>query len=63
MSSETTIPALIAERAQLQPDDIAYTFIDYEADPAGISDSLTWSELHERVTDRRREAREVGFAR
>ena len=53
--TEATIPALLAERARLQPDDIAYTFIDYEIDPAGVSDSLTWLELHERsliVADR-----------
>ncbi|MBB2992922.1 long chain fatty acid CoA FadD26 [Mycolicibacterium iranicum] len=47
--SETTIPAVLADRAQKQPDDTAYTFVDYEADPAGVTDSLTWSEVHERV--------------
>ncbi|MDW5609953.1 MULTISPECIES: AMP-binding protein [Mycolicibacterium] len=47
--SEATIPAVLADRAQQQPNDIAYTFVDYEADPAGISESLTWSEVHERV--------------
>ena len=26
-------------------DDIAYTFIDYEVDPAGFAESLTWSQL------------------
>ena len=46
---EATIPAVLADRAQQQPDDIAYTFVDYEADPAGVSESLTWSEIHERV--------------
>jgi long chain fatty acid CoA FadD26 len=47
--SEATIPAVLADRVRAQPDDIAYTFIDYDADPAGISESLTWSEVHERV--------------
>ena len=47
--SESTIPAVIAVRARQQPDDIAYTFVDYEADPAGISESLTWSELYART--------------
>lgn len=46
--SEATIPAVLADRAQKQPDDTAYTFVDYEADPAGITDSLTWSEVYER---------------
>ena len=49
MIAELCIPALLERRAQEQPDDIAYTFVDYEADPAGVSDSLTWSQLRERV--------------
>ncbi|MBU3750285.1 MAG: AMP-binding protein [Mycobacterium sp.] len=44
-----SIPALLERRAQQQPDDVAYTFIDYEADPAGFAESLTWSDLHQRV--------------
>lgn len=47
--TEASIPAVLADRAQRQPDDVAYTFVDYEADPAGITESLTWSEVHERV--------------
>ena len=47
--STTTIPALIERRAVEQPDDTAYTFIDYGADPAGVAESLTWSELRDRV--------------
>ena len=49
MPSDATIPSMIAARARQQPDDIAYTFVDYEADPAGISDSVTWSELYQRT--------------
>ena len=45
----TTIPELIERRATEQPDDIAYTFVDYESDPAGVAESLTWSELRDRV--------------
>lgn len=44
-----TIPELIDQRAQRQPDDVAYTFVDYEADPAGFAESITWSELRSRV--------------
>jgi long-chain fatty acid adenylase/transferase FadD26 len=47
--SEASIPAMLADRARQQPDDIAYTFVDYEIDPAGVSESLTWSEVHERA--------------
>ena len=32
-----------------KPDAPAYTFIDYELDPAGYSQTLTWSELYGRV--------------
>ena len=47
--SQTTIPELIELRADEQPDDTAYTFVDYESDPAGVAESLTWSELRDRV--------------
>ncbi len=47
--SQITIPELIERRAQEQPDDPAYTFVDYESDPAGVAESLTWSELRDRV--------------
>ncbi len=47
--SQTTIPELIERRAQEQPDDTAYTFWDYESDPAGVAESITWSELRDRV--------------
>ena len=32
-----------------QPDDVAYTFIDYEVDPAGFAESLTWSQVYQRA--------------
>lgn len=47
--AESFIPALLASRAEQQPDDTAYTFVDYEADPAGVEESLTWSDLRDRV--------------
>ena len=46
---EQFIPAVLAERARQQPDDIAYTFIDYEVDPAGFAENLTWSQLERRA--------------
>ncbi|KWX67829.1 AMP-binding protein [Mycobacterium sp. NAZ190054] len=46
---EPTIPGLLAERARLQPDDVAYTFIDYDVDPAGFAESLTWAQVHHRA--------------
>lgn len=46
---EYSIPALLELRAQQQPDDTAFTFLDYEVDPAGFAESLTWSQLRDRV--------------
>ena len=47
--SEASIPAVLRERARRQPDAPAYTFIDYELDPAGYSETLTWSQVHRRA--------------
>ena len=46
---DSSIPAVLEERARQQPEDIAYTFIDYEVDPAGYAESLTWSQLERRA--------------
>jgi fatty acid CoA ligase FadD28 len=37
------------ERASLQPDDIAVTYVDYDNDWAGAAESLTWSQLYQRA--------------
>ncbi len=49
VSVETSIPSLLHERAVRQPDGAAYTFIDYESNPAGYAESLTWSQVYQRV--------------
>lgn len=46
---EPTVLSLLHERASLQPDDIAFTFIDYEQDWAGVAESLTWSRLYRQM--------------
>jgi fatty acid CoA ligase FadD28 len=43
------IPTLLRERASLQPNRTAFTFMDYEQDWAGIAESLTWSQLYRRA--------------
>ncbi len=40
---------MLRDRARLQPDDTAFTFVDYEQDWEGVSESLTWSQLYRRV--------------
>jgi long-chain fatty acid adenylase/transferase FadD26 len=48
-ATEASIPAALGERARQKPDTPAYTFIDYELDPDGYSQTLTWSQLYQRV--------------
>ncbi len=48
-ATEASIPSALGERARQKPDAPAYTFIDYEIDPEGYSQTLTWSELYRRV--------------
>ncbi|MBY0441557.1 MAG: AMP-binding protein [Mycobacteriaceae bacterium] len=47
--SEPSIPAVLQQRATLQPNETAFTFIDYDQDPAGVAESLTWSQLYRRT--------------
>jgi long-chain fatty acid adenylase/transferase FadD26 len=44
--SQPSIPAVLREQARRYPDAPAYTFIDYELDPAGRSKALTWSQVY-----------------
>lgn len=48
---DPSIPELLRERASLQPNDTAFTFIDYEQDWDGVSTSLTWAQLYRRTTN------------
>src|ERR1700760_1491245 len=48
-ATEASIPAALGERARQKPDAPAYTFVDYELDPDGYSQTLTWSQLHQRA--------------
>ena len=46
---ESSIPSSLERLAQQRPDDVAFTFIDYEVDPAGFAETLTWSQVHQRA--------------
>lgn len=46
---DSPIPVVLESRALGQPNDIAFTFIDYEVDPNGFEETLTWSELYQKV--------------
>jgi long-chain fatty acid adenylyltransferase FadD28 len=45
----SSIPAVLRDRARLQPNDTAFTFVDYEQDWAGVTESLTWSQAYRRT--------------
>lgn len=49
MSWGQSIPALLRERAQQGPDRPAFTYIDYEVDPAGYADTVTWWQVLRRT--------------
>jgi acyl-CoA synthetase (AMP-forming)/AMP-acid ligase II len=46
---DSSIPAILRERASLQPNDAAFTFIDYDTEWEGVEETLTWSQLQQRV--------------
>lgn len=55
---DSSIPAILRERASLQPNDIAFTFIDYEQEWEGVEEQLTWAQLQQRVVALAAEIRE-----
>ncbi|ORB86883.1 acyl-CoA synthetase [Mycobacterium kansasii] len=57
---ESSIPAVLRERASLQPNDTAMTFIDYEQDWEGVPETLTWAQLYRRMLNVGRQLRELG---
>jgi fatty acid CoA ligase FadD28 len=54
---ETSIPALLRERASLQPNDPAFVFVDYDRDWDGVAETLTWSETYRRALSVAQEVR------
>jgi long chain fatty acid CoA FadD26 len=47
--AERSLTTLLEQRANRRPGGTAYTFIDYEVDPAGVAESLTWAQLQSRA--------------
>ncbi|OBF54845.1 acyl-CoA synthetase [Mycobacterium sp. 852002-53434_SCH5985345] len=44
-----SLTALLQERASRQPDAAAYTFIEYDVDPRGIAETLSWRQVQQRA--------------
>jgi fatty acid CoA ligase FadD28 len=49
--AQFSIPALLRERASLQPNETAFTYVDYDRDSNGVPLTLTWSQLYRRVVN------------
>ena len=47
--TQASLTAMLEKVATQLPDRAAYTFIDYEVDPAGFAEGLTWSQVHRRA--------------
>ncbi len=47
--AESSIAAVLRAWAQQQPEAPAYTYIDYDVDPNGYRQTLTWADLYGRV--------------
>jgi long-chain fatty acid adenylyltransferase FadD28 len=45
---ESSIRVVLRERASLQPNHTAFTFLDYEQDWKGVPESLTWAQVYRR---------------
>ena len=58
--SQSTILSMLHGRASLRPNDVAFTFTDYEKDYAGVPESLTWSQLSRQTMNVAREIRAHG---
>jgi acyl-CoA synthetase (AMP-forming)/AMP-acid ligase II len=56
--SDASVTGVLRERASLQPDDSAFTFVDYDQDPGGVPHTLTWSQLNRRVQSLAHELRQ-----
>ncbi|BBX70199.1 fatty-acid--AMP ligase [Mycolicibacterium psychrotolerans] len=47
--AEYSIPALLAERRNKDPHGEAYTSINYDVDPFGVAETISWDELYDRT--------------
>ncbi|WP_204803191.1 type I polyketide synthase [Mycobacterium riyadhense] len=57
---EPSVPAVLRRHASLRPHETAFTFVDYDVDPAGFAESLTWSQLYRRTLNVAQELKACG---
>ncbi|MDX6502844.1 MAG: fatty acid CoA ligase FadD21 [Blastocatellia bacterium] len=53
--SQPPVLSMLHGRASLRPNDVAFTFTNYEDDWAGVAENLTWSQLSRRTLNVARE--------
>jgi acyl-CoA synthetase (AMP-forming)/AMP-acid ligase II len=58
--TDSSVTGVLRERASLQPEDIAFTFVDYEREWEGVTQTLTWAQLNRRVSSLAHELRQRG---
>ncbi|MGX9787673.1 AMP-binding protein [Mycobacterium sp. MMS18-G62] len=58
--TDSSVTGVLRERASLQPEDIAFTFVDYEREWEGVTQTLTWAQLNRRVSSLAYELRQRG---
>jgi long-chain fatty acid adenylyltransferase FadD28 len=58
--AEPSIPSILRERASLQANEKAFTYIDYEQDWDGVSETITYSQLYRRSLNVGHELRRHG---
>lgn len=49
--AQSSIPAVLRERASLQPNETAFTYLNYDQDWKGVPLILSWSQLYRRVVN------------
>ncbi len=58
--SEASVLSTLQERAGLQPDDVAFTYVDYDNDWDGKAEAVTWGQLFRRTQNLAREVARHG---
>ncbi|OBJ55282.1 AMP-binding protein [Mycobacterium asiaticum] len=56
----SSIPAILRERASLNPNGRALTYVDYDQDWEGIHETLTWAQLHRRTLNVAEQIKQAG---
>lgn len=59
---KSSIPIVLRERASMQPNDTAFTFIDYDQDWDGVEETLTWAQVYRRTLNLAEQLKQAGSA-